>query len=205
VIITLGGMGLTSNELATKADKILSDLAAKFNKPQTNAQLYKLVQPELDRAYKFRDGPSGSLAPNTLIVRVAALERVRNAAKVRYANLPNDQVPAATREEAREAALDILRWWAGVTGQALTASNARAQTVRDIWQGVKDAPKAVIGWGLEALGIPRWVLPVALVGAAGVVLVNLTGGIKAIKALAPHPHPRANPGRRRRHARRRRR
>jgi hypothetical protein len=166
--LQLAGMGeqYTPDKLLADVNAVIAELVTRLQADQTNGALYRLLEIELTRARQFQ---STGLAPATLAVRAAALEAIRNETKLAYIADPNSLATPARRQAAAQAAGDVLRWYAGVTGQALKQSNARAAVVTDVVAAIKNAPKAVVGWGLEALGLPKWILPVGLVVAGLVV------------------------------------
>jgi hypothetical protein len=175
---TLAGIGdYTPEKLAADINQVIEELQARLKAEQTNGALSRLLDVELTRAHAFQ---STNLSPNTLAVRVAALQRIRDETHLAYAKVPASAAPIARREAASQAAGDVLRWYAAVTGQVLRASNARAATVKDAAQALADAPKNLIGWLLESLGLPRWALPVAIVVVGLVVLQSATGALSGV-------------------------
>jgi len=175
----LAGMGeqYTPAAFNLDANQVIADLAAKLLADQRNGDLSKLLDQELARAHQFQ---TTGLAPDTLAVRVGALQKVRDETHLAYVTDPNSLAPLDRRQRASQAAGDVLRWWAAVTGQALKASNARASTVTDIVDAIKNSPKAALGWGLEALGLPKWVLPVGVVTLGLVALGSVTGSLHTV-------------------------
>jgi hypothetical protein len=175
----LGGLGeqYTPAQLNLDANKVIDELTAKLTADQRNGDLSRALDAELDRAHQFQ---TTGLAPATLAVRVAALQKVRDEAHLAYVTDPNAMATADLRQRASQAAGDVLRWWAAVTGQALKASNARADTVTDAWNALKDSPKNALKWGLEALGLPSWILPVGVVTVGLVALGSVTGTLHNI-------------------------
>jgi hypothetical protein len=173
-----GGFGeLTPAALAGSWQKVYDQTRAQFAKPLTYMQLYKVLEPHRVRADTFvataKTMSSLRADQQTAIANAAYnLTQARNAAKVGYANTPNAIAP--NQAAALEAALAPLRWLAGVTGQKLAESNARAQTVRDIKKAVVNSPGDALNWARDqlqtGLGIPRWLIPVGL-GAAALVVV----------------------------------
>lgn len=170
------GEGLTPEELGGSFQRIADGVAAKFTAGMTNMALYKAVQPELDRADKFvaiartmRNLTPGRL--DELLSAVSRLRGVRNRAKVRYANTPNNLASGDDVTEARSAAIGPIRWVAAIAGQTLTASNARAEFVRTALKNAKAAPGDALAWGLDsiarALHVPTWLIPVAAVSLVG--------------------------------------
>lgn len=210
----LGGLGDAAGEaalakVAGDLNKVIADLVAEIKAAPTNAALYKLLQPQLDRAVQFQ---STGLAPSTLAVKVAALRTARNHAKIAYSGQPNDAPTDAVKGDAAVAAAGPLQWLAGVTGQSLAKSNADADLVRSVAAAIKHAPTAVVGWALEsagatlkntlaAVGLPAWLVPVVLIGAGLVVvapyaapmIARAVGGSQA----GYHASRRTNPRRRR--------
>ena len=179
----MAGMGaMTPERLRGEWDRVAREVSAKFAKPLTFAQLYKEIAPHLERANKFvataktmRSLKPGQLAE--IVAAAARLQRVRNAAKVGYANTPNT-LAGDLQAEAREAALAPLRWLAALTGQLLKDSTARAQFVKDAAKKVVNAPGSIIAWageqataGLKGIGLPGWLLPVGL-AVAGLVVAG---------------------------------
>ena len=187
----LGDMGeqYTPDKFLADINKVIADLVETLmREQQTHGTLARLLDTELVRAHQFQ---TTGLAPSTLAVKVAALQRARDAAHLAYVIDPNSVATLPNRQAAAQAAGDVLRWYAGVTGQALKESNARAATVTDILSAIKSAPAAVLGWTLESLGLPKWILPVGLVVVGLVVLQtstgvlgNLGGALKAVKGHA---------------------
>lgn len=179
----IAGIGdqYTVADFTGDANKLIEDLIATLSAPQSNDALSKALDAQLDRAHKFQ---STGLAPDTLAVRVAALQKVRDAVHLAYVVDPNSAASDDNRAAAAKAGADVLRWWAAVTGQALKESNASAATVTDIVNAIKNAPKNVIGWSLEALGLPKWALPVALVVVGLVALQSATGALSGLAGAA---------------------
>lgn len=170
----LAGMGeVTPDRLKAEWEKILREASAKFGKPLTFAQLYREIPPHLERTNRnVGIAKTMKLRPGQLAELVAAaarLQRVRNAAKVGYANSPNKPA-GALQDEAREAVLAPLRWLGGLTGAALASSDARAELVKSLAKKAVNAPGSIIAWageqataGLKGFGLPGWLLPVGLV------------------------------------------
>lgn len=177
----MAGMGeMTPDRLRAEWERVSREASAKFARPMTYAQLYKGIAPHLERATKFvataktmRGLRPGQLAE--IVAAAARLQRVRNAAKVGYANTPN-KLAGDLQAEAREAALAPIRWLAGLTGQLLKDSTARAAFVKTAAKKLVNAPGSIIAWageqatqGLKGFGLPGWLLPVGLVVAGLVV------------------------------------
>jgi hypothetical protein len=173
-LVTMGDY--TTGDLSTDFERLIADKSAQWDEPVTNAQAYKILAPDLARAQTFaataetmRNLQPGQLAAIRSIV--AALQVVRNRAKLAYDGTPNE--PFAYRDDARVASVAPLRWLAQVAGHELTSSNDRVQLVRDLWA----APKKAFDW---ALGLPPWVVPVALGVVGLIVLGQVTGTLKAL-------------------------
>lgn len=217
MIMGLGDAAGTQAVASVRAlfQKNLNELSARFDPALTLGQLYTILQEQQDRALQFQAQNPPNRA--TLDVKVAALTKVRNEAKVARNAAPGAPAPRDMVERGRIASLDVIKWLAQLSGAVLADSNADADTVRTVWSAIVNAPGSVLGWAGEQLGggvsrtlvgmgLPSWLLPVALLGAGLVVVAPYAAPMiaRAISS-AGVAHARARVGNSRRSTIRRRR
>jgi hypothetical protein len=185
---------VTPETLRGAFDDSIAKVRAKFDAATTNATHYKALAPYLGITLRnlgwVKDGTVKVTATSraNLEAIAARLQALRNAAKVRYANAPND--PPPDQAEAVAAVVDSINWVAGIVGTELVDSNARATLVKNlahkltptgILEEAGDVLKTAVNQAAGALHVPTWLIPVGL-GAVGLVLlVNLMGGVAALR------------------------
>ncbi len=185
---------VTQTTLRAAFDDSIAKARAAFADATTNAAHYKAIQPFLDIAARnlawVRDGTvKVTDAERAELERLeGTLRTLRNAAKVRYANAPNDAPP--DRVEAVAAVVASIEWVARIMGTTLASSDAKAALVKNIAHhltptGILEDAGAAVKTAVDqvagALHVPTWAIPVGL-GAVGLVLlVNLAGGLRALK------------------------
>jgi hypothetical protein len=189
------GMGeVNQTTLRGAFDDSIAKARAAFDAADTNAKHYKVLAPYLAIASRnlglVKDGTvttSAGVRANLETIE-GRLRTLRNDAKVRYVNAPND--PPPDRAEAVAAVVDSINWVAVVVGGALASSDAKATLVKNLAHkltpsGILEEAGDILDTARKqaekALGLPPWALPVAL-GAVGLVLlVNLAGGVRALR------------------------
>lgn len=191
----IAGMGeVTQATLRGAFDDSIAKARAAFAAATTNAAHYKAIAPYMgitarnlgwvkDGTVKVTDSRRTELEGIE-----AKLRTLRNAAKVRYANAPNDPPPDSA--EALAAVVASINWVAGIVGGELADSDAAATLVKNlahkltptgILEEAGDVLKTAVNQAAGALHVPTWLIPVGL-GAVGLVLlVNLMGGVQALR------------------------
>jgi len=194
----LGGLGeVTQQTLRGAFDDSIAKVREKFAAATTNAAHYKAIAPYLGITVRnlgwVKDGTVSVTASQRAELEgiEARLRTLRNAAKVRYANNPNDAPP--DRAAAVQAVIDSINWVARITGGALASSEAKATLVKNLAHkltptGILEEAggilKTAVNQAAGALHVPTWLIPVGL-GAVGLVLlVNLAGGVRALRGAA---------------------
>jgi hypothetical protein len=146
----LAGMGdVTPERLKGEWERVFRETQAKFGKPLTFAQLYKEIAPHLERTNRnVGIAKTMKLRPGQLAELVAAaarLQKVRNAAKVGYANTPNK--PAGDLQaEAREAVLAPCAGWPASPARRWRAPTRGPSSSR-AWPRRRSTPRATFSRG----------------------------------------------------------